>query len=152
MTKQGDKKIVVYTIGYEGMDIDEFIRTLEINKIEQILDVREIPISRKVGFSKSKLESRLSADGIRYIHMKELGSPKEIREKLHATHDYKEFFDSYRYYIGSNFSYIQDAWERVLEYRTCLMCFEKKPEECHRSVLAEYLLTTMPLISEVRHL
>ncbi|MBP3524125.1 MAG: DUF488 domain-containing protein [Clostridia bacterium] len=142
----------VYTIGYEGRDIDEFISILMKNEIEQLLDVREIPVSRKVGFSKSKLCSALENAGISYIHMKELGSPKEIRDSLHQTHDYEAFFKAYQYYIGTHFSYVQTAWEHIIKKKTCIMCFERKPSECHRSALAQYIKTSMPLIDEVINL
>lgn len=142
----------VYTIGYEGLTTDSFIETLKKNAIEQVLDVREIPISRKPGFSKSKLTDVLGKVGISYVHIKELGSPKEIREKLQETKDYETFFFKYRNYLGTHFYLIQDAWELVTEKKTCLLCFEKKPSECHRSVIAEYLSVSMPNIDGVINL
>lgn len=142
----------VYTIGYEGLTANSFINILAQYNIEQILDVREIPISRKPGFSKGKLAGLLENAGISYVHMKELGSPKDIRDMLHETKDYDTFFNEYRHYIGSHFNYIQDAWELVTEKRTCLLCFEKKPSECHRSVIAEYLRISMPNVDGVVNL
>jgi len=143
---------IVFTIGYEGRSIDDFVNILIENGIEQLLDVREIPISRKAGFSKNRLAELLKESGISYIHMKELGSPKEIRDNLHHTHDYEAFFKAYQYYIGTHFSLVQTAWEHVISKKTCIMCFEKNPCECHRSVLAQYLKTSMPLIDEVVNL
>ena len=142
----------VYTIGYEGLTSDSFIQTLTNNNIEQVLDVREIPISRKPGFSKSKLTDILNNAGIAYVHMKELGSPKEIRDNLHETKDYDTFFWRYRSYIGAHFYLIQDAWELVTEKKTCLLCFEKNPSECHRSIIAKYLYDVMPNIDGVINL
>lgn len=142
----------VYTIGYEGLTAEKFIAILAQNSIEQVIDVREIPISRKPGFSKGKLSCILESVGITYVHMKQLGSPKVIRDHLHETKDYETFFSEYRHYIGTHFSYIQDAWELVSDKRTCLMCFEKKPNECHRSVIADYISITMPNIDGVINL
>jgi uncharacterized protein (DUF488 family) len=42
----------IYTIGYEGTDIERFVRTLKIVGVEQPVDVRAVPLSRKKGFSK----------------------------------------------------------------------------------------------------
>lgn len=142
----------VYTIGYEGLTTDSFVDTLSKNAIERVLDVREIPISRKPGFSKSKLMGILNSIGIDYIHMKELGSPKLIRDSLHETKDFDTFFYEYRHYIGTHFYLIQDTWELVTEKKTCLLCYEKKPSECHRSVIAEYLEATMPNVDGVINL
>lgn len=144
--------MTVYTIGYEGRSILDFLDILRVNGIEQIIDVREIPISRKVGFSKSLLEHYLTSSGIGYVHIRGLGSPKPIRDKLHKTKDYSEFFDSYRDYISKHFEYVQEAWELSEIKRTCLMCFEKKPQECHRSIVAEYMKLSMPDVERVVNL
>lgn len=142
----------VYTIGYEGLSSDSFIDILSKNEIEQVLDVREIPISRKPGFSKGILSKNLENAGISYVHMKELGSPKKIRDDLHETKDYEKFFSAYRFYIGTHFMYIQNAWELVTQKKTCLLCFEKKPTECHRSVIASCLSASMPNVDGVINL
>ncbi len=70
----------LFTIGYEGRDIDEFVSLLKDNGITRLIDVREIPFSRKKGFSKSRLNERLQNENIDYVHIKALGSPSEIRE------------------------------------------------------------------------
>ena len=144
--------MTVFTIGYEGKTILDFLDILQANGIEQIIDVREIPISRKTGFSKSLLEHYLTSSGIRYIHIRGLGSPKQIRDKLHKTKDYDEFFNSYRDYISKHFEYIQEAWELSELKPTCLMCFERRPQECHRSVVAEYMKLSMPDVEKVVNL
>ncbi len=139
----------VYTIGYESRSLDSFLDSLRQNHIEQVIDVRQVPMSRKPGFSKGKLSSALEGAGISYVHVKELGSSKEMREKLHATKDYDAFFYDYRYYLGTHFALVQQAWELASEKRSCLLCFEKKPSECHRSVIAEFIYTRMPNVDGV---
>lgn len=144
--------MTVYTIGYEGRTIMSFIEALSSNGIQRIIDIRETPISRKAGFSKSLLSHYLESVGIDYIHIKGLGSPKPIRDRLHQTNNYSEFFNAYRDYIGGHFEYIQEAWELAEDKKTCLMCFEKKPQECHRSVVADYMLQVMPDVEGVVNL
>ncbi len=142
----------VYTIGYQSFSLDTFMAALSQNHIEQVLDVRQIPMSRKPGFSKGKLSATLESAGIAYVHMQELGSSKDMREKLHKTKDYETFFQEYRYYLGKHFPLVQQAWELATEKRTCLLCFEKSPSECHRSVIAEFLHTRMPNVDGVINL
>jgi uncharacterized protein (DUF488 family) len=139
----------VFTAGYEGTTINEFVNLLKQNKIERVIDVREIPLSRKKGFSKASFSENLTASGIEYMHIRGLGSPKPIRDDLHKSKDYEAFFFEYKNYISRNFSYIQEAWEYALDKRACLVCFEKDYHQCHRSVVAELIYKRMPLVDGV---
>ena len=58
---------VVFTVGYEGTDIDRFVRTLKAAGVERLADVRAVAASRKAGFSKTKLSARLADEGIEYF-------------------------------------------------------------------------------------
>ncbi len=77
----------LFTIGFTGLQLDEFIGQLKSAKIELLLDVREIPISRKRGFSKTSLSENLLQSGIEYRHLKWLGSPKTLRHEVRETRD-----------------------------------------------------------------
>jgi uncharacterized protein (DUF488 family) len=70
---------VLHTIGYEGISIGDFLATLELVGIDLVIDVRCVPLSRKPGFSKSILARWLASRDIQYLHLKELGDPKEGR-------------------------------------------------------------------------
>ena len=59
----------IYTIGYEGYSIEKFITKLKDSNIQQIIDVREIALSRKNGFSKGILGLELKKVGIIYKHI-----------------------------------------------------------------------------------
>jgi len=69
----------LWTIGYEGAALEDFLDTLRQAGVTKILDVREIPISRRKGFSKTVLEQALSGYDIDYQHELRLGSPREMR-------------------------------------------------------------------------
>lgn len=129
----------LYTVGYEGSDINAFLHNVEVHGIKLIIDVREKPISRKKGFSKNSLRAALNEKGIDYIHVPELGSPKEIRDKLHETWDYNEFFQQYRLYVSSEIDSIMGVLDLVEKNKSCLLCFEHDPKTCHRSIIAEYM-------------
>ena len=92
---------MLYTVGYEKKSVEEFVDCLKSYDIDTLVDVREIPLSRKKGFSKTLLSEFLEKSGIEYVHIKELGSPKELRNKLYADGDYQYFFKEYSKYIKS---------------------------------------------------
>jgi uncharacterized protein (DUF488 family) len=126
----------VFTIGYEGSDIDEFILRLKNQKIARLIDIREIPLSRKRGFSKNELKKRVESENIEYVHLRALGSPSEIRQKLKNDHDYNSFFEAFDIYLNENILTLNEAYKLVLDGLNCLMCFERLPEDCHRSRVA----------------
>jgi uncharacterized protein (DUF488 family) len=130
----------IYTIGYEGTDIERFIQTLKLVGVEQLVDVRAVPISRKKGFSKNGLRERLEVAGIRYVHLSSLGDPKPGREAARAG-NYEKFRKIYGKHISEPAAQVslKTLANLVEEAPTCLMCFERDPAECHRSIVASKL-------------
>jgi hypothetical protein len=126
----------ILTIGYEGREIDELIDRLKIFNISRLIDVREIPISRKKGFSKTALKKRLENENIEYVHVKELGSPSPIRKKLRLDMDYDYFFKAYNKYLSENMEVIKNVHTYISDGINCFMCFERLPGKCHRTVVA----------------
>ena len=126
----------LFTIGYEGMNLDGFIGQLKKFAIDCLIDVREIPISRKRGFSKSELAQRLGQENIDYLHLKQLGSPKPIRQKLKINRDYSTFFKKMDIYLANKKEAIENAYSYVIDNTCCLMCFEHVAEQCHRKIVA----------------
>jgi uncharacterized protein (DUF488 family) len=141
-----------FTIGYEGRNLDEFVLYLQSFHIQRLIDVREIPISRKKGFSKSTLKNELESKNIEYIHIRSLGSPSEIRHKLKEDLDYEDFFRSYMDHLLMNSESLQEAVRYVNESVSCLMCFERTPENCHRSIVAKKILDLAGDCIQVRHI
>lgn len=138
-----DKKgITIFTVGYEGRKIGEFISLLKEHKIEQLADVREIPLSRKNGFSKSVLKEAVNKEGIVYKHFSELGSPRELRHKLWNEGNYPEFFKEYANWLSKPEAqeYLTDLEGLSHVRRTAIMCFEKDVEKCHRSIIKKRLI------------
>src|SRR5215213_4745951 len=68
-------RTALFTIGYEGRALDELIAILASNKIDRVIDVRDLPLSRRRGFSKTPLCTALGGAGIEYLHMREAGNP-----------------------------------------------------------------------------
>ncbi|MDR1404178.1 MAG: DUF488 family protein [Candidatus Methanoplasma sp.] len=131
---------VVYTIGYESRTVDKFVARLKTHGIRQLIDVREKPISRKKGFSKSALRQLLEEEGIEYVHIPQLGSPSDIRHEFKEGGSDKVFFDSYRKYIKENVPEEVEVLEQYVSNKvSALMCFELSHVHCHRRVLADEL-------------
>lgn len=126
----------LFTIGYEGMALDGFVARLKNFAIDCLIDVREIPISRKCGFSKSGLVQRLGRENIHYVHFRELGSPKPIRQKLKINRDYSTFFKKMDKYLTNKKDAIEKVYSYVIDNTCCLMCFEHLAEQCHRKIVA----------------
>jgi uncharacterized protein (DUF488 family) len=130
----------LYTIGYEGTNLQSFITSLVLQEVRILADVRAVALSRKKGFSKSRLDAALEAVGIEYVHFRELGDPPPGRMAAKAG-DYNRFEQIYRHHLRT------DIAQEKLRYlaglanvaRTCLMCFEREPSECHRSIIASSL-------------
>lgn len=129
----------IFTIGYEGRTPEKFIIRLKNNGVLQIIDVRERPISRKKGFSKSALMQCLKEEGIGYIHMPLLGSPSYIRHEYKGGGSELLFFEKYKAYAYSIPEEIELLDYYSSDTPSALMCFEQLHVHCHRKVLAEML-------------
>lgn len=128
----------LFTIGYEGVALDDFMRVLKAAKIDVLLDVRELPISRRKGFSKSALGGALTKVGIGYRHEKQLGSPKTIRHRLREDGNYSRFFDEFDQHLSERGALLALLAEE-LKGNVALMCYEKDHNECHRRSVADAL-------------
>jgi len=130
----------VSTIGYEGTDIDAFVATLKGEGVTLLADVRAVPLSRKKGFSKKKLAERLESEGIRYRHFGQLGDPKPGREAARAGR-YAEFRRIYAKHLSRDAtqSAVRDLVFCLAGDTVCLMCFERDPATCHRTMIASQL-------------
>lgn len=128
----------IYTLGYESAAIEDFIATLKAAGIERIIDVREYPLSRRKGFSKNVLHALLQANDIEYVHLKGLGDPKEGREAARAG-DYKKFMKIFSNHMKTEYalSDLKTAIELASSSVSCLLCYERSPDECHRTIVAQ---------------
>lgn len=130
-----------YTIGYEGSQVEAFVTTLRRAGVKTLIDVRDLPLSRKPGFSKSALAAHLEASGIAYVHLKGLGDPKPGREAARAG-AYAEFRRIFGRHMKTAFAQrdLAKAAELLRTEPCCLMCFERDHCNCHRSIVADHLV------------
>lgn len=128
----------LFTIGYEGADLADFLGRLQVEGVSILVDVRQMPLSRRRGYSKTKLSEILEQHGIGYVHRRELGAPKELRNLLKDTGNYREYFRRFNAYLDTQ----RAALERLIDEcvgSVVLMCYERDPLECHRSAVAREL-------------
>lgn len=126
----------IFTIGYENRTVDELIAALMKAGVRRVVDVRALPLSRRPGFSKTALGGALRGAGIAYEHMKALGTPKEGRDA--AKKGDRGTLE--RVYAGQmELPEAQAAaamlLDRVADAPTALLCYERDPALCHRSML-----------------
>lgn len=126
----------IFTIGYEGTTVEEFLAALQDAGVKRVIDVRALPLSRRPGFSKSPLRAALEEAGIEYVHLKALGTPAEGRAAARAG----RHADLERIYAGQlelTEAIAQSAQMLALaaEKPSALLCFEREPEHCHRTLL-----------------
>ena len=136
----------VFTIGYQGISLPDYVEILSSHGIGIVLDVRETPWSRKPGFSKSQLSRALEGAGIQYQHVRSAGNPSENRKTAESV---KDCLQKYRKHLRRHFGCLDELLDliKVAEASgrpACLTCFEKMPEECHRSILVEALRKVEP--------
>ncbi|MBI5231281.1 MAG: DUF488 domain-containing protein [Coriobacteriales bacterium] len=140
------------TAGYEGRTADDLVQLLAENDIEIVIDVRERPLSRKRGLSKSSLEQRLAAEGVDYLHLRDLGNPKRYRDALKDGWAFEEFAAEFMALLELSLPVLAELGEVAASKRACLLCFEADPNRCHRSLVAKALADWLDGDFEVVHL
>ena len=128
----------ILTIGYEGSTIEDFVATLKLADVQVLIDIRDVPVSRKRGFSKKALAATLESAGVEYVHLRELGDPKPGREA--ARRGNMEAFERiFRAHLNGREA--QEALEKALDLSSdvcaCLLCYERDHAGCHRTIVAE---------------
>lgn len=126
----------LFTFGYEGLELEAFVSRLEVNGVGVILDVRELPLSRKKGFSKKSLGAALHENGILYLHLPALGCPKPIRDRYRQDGDWERYSKAFLRYLGTQGEALDELAKLASEGGCCLLCFEADHTRCHRTYVA----------------
>lgn len=128
----------VFTIGYEGATMASFLAALERAGVQQVIDVRQLPLSRRPGFSRSSLAASLAERGIGYVNLKALGTPKPGRDAAKKG-DRETLAAVYADQLELPEAQMQAAQMRELigQKPSALLCFERDPTSCHRTLLIE---------------
>lgn len=133
-----DEGLTVFTIGHSTHNWEDFLNLLNIHAVTALADVRSSPYSRhNPQYNRQTLEQELNMNGIKYVFLgRELGARSEdiscyekgriVFDRLAATQLFK---------IG-----IERIIHGSLRYRIAIMCSEKEPLECHRTLLVSRVL------------
>ena len=126
----------VFTIGYEGATMETFLAALEGAGVQRVIDVRQLPLSRRPGFSKAPLAATLKEHGIGYVHLKALGTPKPGRDAAKKG-DRATLETVYAGQLELPEAQAEAARmrEMIAEMPSALLCFERDPGMCHRTLL-----------------
>jgi hypothetical protein len=129
----------VYSLGYQGRDLDEVLALIQSHEIEQVIDVRGNAFSRKPGFSGPAFREALALVGVGYLHLPELGCALTSRHALWRGGSRESFLEEYRRRLADHSGAFATLVERIGSRRTMLICLERDPERCHRAVLEQKL-------------
>jgi uncharacterized protein (DUF488 family) len=144
--------LTLATIGYEGATVQGFLAALREARIEMLVDVRAVAMSRRPGFAKTRLAGNLDEVGIEYLHLRGLGTPAEGRAAARAGR-HEEMHEIFREHMATPVA--QADLETLVGIvrsgkRVALMCFETNPQHCHRSLVVDALADHVK--ADVRHL
>ena len=153
-SKPKSNKAILFTIGYEGISLEEYLVRLLKNDVKVLVDVRNNPMSMKYGFSKSQLKKYCTNVGIEYVHIPEVGIQSDQRQQLNTQSDYDKLFTVYRKNNLSKTRVSQNAILDLLKQhkRIALTCFEANICQCHRKHLAEAIETLPGFEYKVEHI
>lgn len=126
------------TIGYERATLDEVIAKLKGAEVEILIDVRAVAASRRAGFSKTLLAASLDAAGVAYVHLRDLGTPKEGRQASRAGRKAEMRAIFARQLATPEAQHaLAEAVEIAQERPAALLCYEADAAGCHRSMVAD---------------
>jgi uncharacterized protein (DUF488 family) len=127
----------LFTLGYQGLEPEQFVKLLKENKVKTVIDIRATARSHKAGFAKTSLEKHIESAGMRYLYRPGLGIPKEVRDAMeHGPELWKHYEDVILPAVRGE---VKEAADFAMKERCVLICFEQNPAECHRHVLAKVI-------------
>jgi len=152
--KPKSQKTILFTIGYEGISLEEYLNRLIVNDVNVLVDVRCNPLSMKYGFSKNQLQRNCESLGIRYAHFPEVGIRTDQRQNLNGQDDYDKLFARYTVMTLPQTHTAQYAILDLLatHRRIALTCFEVNINQCHRKHLAEAIARLSTFDYDMRHI
>jgi len=142
--------MTIFTVGYEGRSLEDVLAGLNAQGIQLVADVREAPISRKKGFSKSALSEALNGAGIGYTHIRALGCPKPIRDAYKEDGDWTRYTQAFMQHLRQQQPAIEQLAQIVAAQPTALLCYEADFNRCHRTYVAVAVAVKTGI--DVRHI
>ena len=142
----------LFTVGYEGATQADLLYTLHTHDIQALIDIRQLPLSRRPGFSKTALGAAAAQQGVAYIHLRALGTPRDVRYRYRIDKDAAAFREGFLTYLATQNKAMDDLMMRVQRERCCLLCYEADVRHCHRLFVSERLIEQSGGAVHVTHL
>ncbi len=127
----------IYSVGYEGLEVDGLIEHLLSAGVTLVIDVRLNPISRKAGFSKKSLSARLATAGIEYRHDAALGNPVDNRDSFRRGDGEEGKRRMREMLMNGSEPALMQLVEEARGRCVAVLCVERGPVRCHRQVITE---------------
>lgn len=123
-----------FTLHYSGRTISEVVGALQEAGVATVLDIRHAPVSMyKPDFSKNNLIRHLETAGIEYLHLPDLGIPRDIRGLAVGKPDRNDLWEWYDEHVVTAFvNGNLTEFLNFAEHPVALMCVEIDPASCHR--------------------
>ena len=149
-----NNETILYTIGYEGISLEQYLNKLIVNNVKVLCDVRKNSLSMKYGFSKSQLQNACESLKIKYVHIPDLGIDSDKRQSLNSQNDYDRLFKQYeKTTLVENKTAIATVLKLLKQNeRIALTCFEAHQCQCHRGTLAKAITQLPEWKYELKHL
>jgi uncharacterized protein (DUF488 family) len=139
----------LFTVGYEGASPEDFIATLVRAGVTRIIDIRQLPQSRRRGFSKNQLSALLSDANIEYQHLRQLGDPKHGRDAARAgrMEEFRQIFTAHLE-LADSMEALKIAKDLAEEKTSALLCYERDYKHCHRAIVANKMSVLYKFLPE----
>jgi len=125
-----------FTFGYTGRKTEELIEALKQHGVQTLVDIRQNPVSMyRPELSKSNLARLVAEHGITYVHVPELGVPRDIRAKAIETGNRGIIWEWYDEHVVRALLDLH-TFLNGYEHPVAFMCTEIDPHECHRHRLS----------------
>ena len=131
---------IIFTVGHSTHEFEDFVSLLELHGVDAVADVRSVPYSRwQPQFNREDLTEALKSQGITYVFLgKELGARSDDPKCYeNGQVQYRALAETPLFQSG-----IKRVREGSRHKRIALMCAEKDPLDCHRTILVARELVT----------
>ena len=144
--------VTVYTIGHSTRSSEEFLQLLHAHGVQQLVDVRTVPRSRRnPQFNQDTLPATLAEAGILYTHLPELGGLRKARPdsindawENASFRGYADYMQTPEFAVG-----LEHLLALARERPTVIMCAEAVPWRCHRSLIGDALLARGHAVEDI---
>jgi len=121
-----------FTIGYTGRKTEDILDALVANGVRTLADIRQNPVSMyRPDLSKTNLRRLVENRGLNYMHLPELGVPRDIRAKAIKTGTREVIWEWYDEFVVKEYN-LHRFFNCIIEHPVVFMCVEIDPRECHR--------------------